>query len=71
MLHEAQSRYEAGTILRLIADDLGVSRQRLAVRLCERGVTIRGEGPRWIARGFRNHDNYRLRMLLIGGGLNL
>jgi hypothetical protein len=25
---------------------------------------------RRIARGFRNHDNYRLRMLLIGGGLD-
>ena len=24
---------------------------------------------RRIARGFRNRDNYRLRMLLIGGGL--
>ncbi|MBG6226674.1 hypothetical protein IWX63_003273, partial [Arthrobacter sp. CAN_A2] len=23
-----------------------------------------------VARGFRNRDNYRLRMLLIGGGLN-
>lgn len=45
MLDEAQSRYEAGTVLRLIAEDLGVSRQRLAVRLRERGVAIRGEGP--------------------------
>jgi len=26
---------------------------------------------RRIARGFRNLDNYRLRMLLIGGGLQL
>ena len=26
---------------------------------------------RRIARGFRNRENYRLRMLLIGGGLNL
>ena len=26
---------------------------------------------RRIARGFRNLENYRLRMLLIGGGLNL
>jgi len=26
---------------------------------------------RRIARGFRNRDNYRLRMLLIGGGLNV
>ena len=25
---------------------------------------------RRIARGFRNRDNYRLRCLLIGGGLN-
>jgi transposase len=24
---------------------------------------------RGIARGFRNRDNYRLRMLLVGGGL--
>ena len=24
---------------------------------------------RRVARGFRNYDNYRLRMLLIGGGL--
>ena len=45
MLDGAQSRYEAGTVLRLIADDLGVSRQRLAARLRERGVAIRGEGP--------------------------
>ena len=45
MLDEAQSRYEAGATLRLIADDLGVSRQRLAARLRERGVKIRGEGP--------------------------
>jgi len=27
------------------------------------------EPPRRVARGFRNRDNYRLRMLLIGGGL--
>ena len=26
---------------------------------------------RRVARGFRNYDNYRLRMLLIGGGLQL
>ncbi|MGL5826914.1 MAG: transposase, partial [Nocardioides sp.] len=26
---------------------------------------------RRIARGFRNRNNYRLRMLLIGGGLQL
>jgi len=25
---------------------------------------------RRVARGFRNYDNYRLRMLLIGGGLS-
>ena len=25
---------------------------------------------RRVARGFRNRDNYRLRMLLIGGGLS-
>ena len=29
------------------------------------------ELARRIARGFRNYDNYRLRMLLIGGGLRL
>jgi transposase len=29
------------------------------------------EFHRRIARGFRNRDNYRLRMLLIGGGLKL
>ncbi len=45
MLDEAQGRYEANTTLQLIANDLGVSRQRLAVRLRERGVAIRGEGP--------------------------
>lgn len=45
MLDDAQSRYETGSVLRLIADDLGVSRQRLAARLRERGVAIRGEGP--------------------------
>lgn len=45
MLDDAQGRYEDGTVLRLIADDLGVSRQRLAARLRERGVAIRGEGP--------------------------
>ena len=45
MLDEAQGRYEANTTLQLIANDLGVSRQRLAVRLRERGVASRGEGP--------------------------
>lgn len=45
MLDDAQGRYEAETTLRLIADDLGVTRQRLATRLRERGVAIRGEGP--------------------------
>lgn len=45
MPDEAQSRYETGTVPRLIAGDLGVSRQRLAVRLRERGGAIRGEGP--------------------------
>ncbi len=35
-------------------------------------ITINGliELHRRIARGFRNRDNYRLRMLLIGGGLD-
>ncbi|WP_171004145.1 hypothetical protein [Kocuria sp. 2SI] len=45
MLDDVQRRYEAGTTLWLIADDLGVSRQRLAARLRERGIKIRGEGP--------------------------
>ena len=31
----------------------------------------RVETLRGIAPGFRNLDNYRLRMLVIGGGLNL
>ncbi len=35
-------------------------------------ITINGliELHRRIARGFRNRDDYRLRMLLIGGGLD-
>ena len=45
MLDEAERRYRAGEILRLIAGDLGVSRQRLAERLRERGVRLRGEQP--------------------------
>jgi len=33
-------------------------------------ITVNGliELHRRVARGFRNRDNYRLRMLLIGGG---
>lgn len=45
MLDEAERRYKDGEILRLIADDLGVSRQRLAERLRGRGVRLRGERP--------------------------
>lgn len=45
MLYEAERRYKDGKILRVIADDLGVSLQRLAVRLRERGVRQRGEKP--------------------------
>ncbi|WP_454132168.1 hypothetical protein [Microbacterium lacticum] len=45
MLDEAERRYWSGEILRLIAGDLGVSRQRLAERLRDRGVRLRGEQP--------------------------
>ncbi|GAA2089445.1 hypothetical protein [Brevibacterium salitolerans] len=45
MLDEAERRYKGGEILRVIADDLGVSRQRLAERLRERGVRLRREKP--------------------------
>lgn len=45
MLDEAERRYECGEILRVIADDLGVSRQRLADRLRDRGVRLRREKP--------------------------
>lgn len=45
MLDEAERWYKAGEILRLIASDLGVSRQRFAKRLRERGVRLRGEQP--------------------------
>ncbi|WP_396290682.1 hypothetical protein [Curtobacterium sp. KT1] len=45
MLDEAERRYRGGEILRLIATDLGVSRQRLAERLRDRGVRLRGEKP--------------------------
>lgn len=45
MLDEAERRYRAGEILRLIAGDLGVSHQRLAERLRDRGVRLRGEQP--------------------------
>lgn len=43
--HTLNCEEPANTTLQLIANDLGVSRQRLAVRLRERGVAIRGEGP--------------------------
>ena len=45
MLDEAERRYKDGEILRVIAGDLGMSRQRLAERLRERGVRLRGEKP--------------------------
>lgn len=45
MTDEAERRYMDGEILRLIAGDLGVSRQRLAERLRERGVRLRREKP--------------------------
>ena len=45
MLDEAERRYKTGEILRVIAVDLGVSRQRLAGRLRERGVRLRREKP--------------------------
>jgi hypothetical protein len=37
---------------------------------CTEAVNGLIELHRRVARGFRNPDNYRLRMLLIGGGLN-
>jgi DNA-binding CsgD family transcriptional regulator len=45
MLDEAERRYKDGEILRVIAGDLGVSRQRLAERLRARGVRLRREKP--------------------------
>ncbi|MGK4187066.1 hypothetical protein AB0X98_02595 [Rothia koreensis] len=45
MMDEAERRYMDNEILRLIASDLGVSRQRLAERLRERGVRLRREKP--------------------------
>lgn len=45
MLDEAERRYRGGEVLRVIAGDLGVSRQRLAERLRERGVRLRREKP--------------------------
>ena len=45
MLGEAERRYKDGEILPAIAGDLGVRRQRLAERLRERGVRLRGEKP--------------------------
>lgn len=45
MLEEAERRYRGGEILRVIAGDVGVSRQRLAERLRERGVRLRREKP--------------------------
>lgn len=34
-----------------------------------RELSAQGVGHRRVARGFRNYNNYRLRILLIGGGL--
>ena len=45
MLDEAERRYRGGEVLRVVAGDLGVSRQRLAERLRERGVRLRREKP--------------------------
>lgn len=45
MLDEAERRYKTGEILRVIAVDLGVSRQQLAGRLRGRGVRLRREKP--------------------------
>ncbi|HJA04974.1 MAG TPA: hypothetical protein H9800_08975 [Candidatus Microbacterium stercoravium] len=45
MLDEAERRYKGGEILREIAGDLGVSRQRLADRLRERGMRLRRAKP--------------------------
>jgi hypothetical protein len=45
MLDDVERRYKGGAIPRLIAVDLGVSRQRLAERLRKRGVRLRGEKP--------------------------
>lgn len=46
-------------------------RHRLRFERLDEAVNGMLELHRRIARGFRNRDNYRLRMLLIGGGLNL
>lgn len=45
MLDEAERHYADGEILRLIATDLSVSRQRLAERLRKRGMQLRREKP--------------------------
>lgn len=45
MLDEAERRYRGGEVFRVVAGDLGVSRQRLAERLRERGVRLRREKP--------------------------
>lgn len=45
MLLEAARRYRGGEILRTIAKDLGVSRERLSSHLRERGVRLRREKP--------------------------
>lgn len=45
MMREAARRYEAKETLKVIARDLGVSRQRLASRLRSHGVKIRREAP--------------------------
>lgn len=45
MVLDAARRYKAKETLSVIARDLGVSRQRLAGRLRDRGVKIRRERP--------------------------
>lgn len=45
MLLEAERRYTAKETLSVIARDFGVSRQRLAGRLRDRGVRLRREKP--------------------------
>src|SRR5699024_6128842 len=44
-LDSAERRYQSGETLRAIANDVGVSRQRLASLLRERGVRIRRATP--------------------------
>lgn len=45
VLRSAAARYTAGATLRVIAADVGISRQRLASLLKERGVRLHGGSP--------------------------